>query len=444
LILLVVYLIFADQVLSFITIPLVRREKTVISRKKSYNNPLTGVFSQTLAYSALIKVGGNNFYVDFDTGSYELFLASTSCVLSDTGQVCTSASLAYTPSSSAVLLPCSNACDMCDTSNTKCLFYSSYGDGSNATGTVYNDTITIGTYTAVGAVAAMYSTVSTFLATGTSGLWGVGFTPSGGVPTAIDSLVAAGMPNIFSIFPCANGGIVTFGGIDNSYAIGTTYQYSPLVPNTGYYTIANPVITIGGNSVTVASSLTTIVDSGTTNIVLPQSVYNSFMTTMQNVGCAIPNMCGDTSIFTGACYDVSTFPFSQYPNITFTLTSSSGTFNLILTPSNYMFINGNCLTLSLSADTSGGTTLILGDTFMNSFYVVFDRQNSQVGFAPSNQAKCSSSFLGTSTSISTTTNTTKSTTTSSSGTGIIQGAGQINGTYKIMLSLFLSLLIILL
>ena len=74
-----------------------------------------------------------------------------------------------------------------------------------------------------------------------------------------------------------NGGILTLGGIDNTYSNGPI-QYTPIIRES-YYVVNMLDLLVDNTSIGIPSVNynQTIVDSGTTLLVFPTSVYNSLV-----------------------------------------------------------------------------------------------------------------------------------------------------------------------
>jgi len=56
------------------------------------------------------------------------------------------------------------------------------------------------------------------------------------------------------------------------------------------------------------------------------------------------------------------------------------TFNTSVPPQSWLVPNGNCYTLGLQSVV--GVGIVLGDLFMENYYIVFDKANNRLGFAP--------------------------------------------------------------
>uniref|UniRef100_A0A6G3MEF3 Beta-secretase (Trinotate prediction) n=1 Tax=Henneguya salminicola TaxID=69463 RepID=A0A6G3MEF3_HENSL len=93
------------------------------------------------------------------------------------------------------------------------------------------------------------------------------------------------------------------------------------------------------------------------------------------------------------CWAFGTTPFNMFPEITLSLSSTNSEyleFRLLITPQLYLReanddnshnLTQNCYRFAISKSEKG---IVIGAVFMEGFYVIFDRENSQIGFAKSN------------------------------------------------------------
>jgi len=107
-----------------------------------------------------------------------------------------------------------------------------------------------------------------------------------------------------------------------------------------------------------------------------QSIY-------QSQYCSLPGVCGNETLFTGACYDAKTIQpvISKYPTLTFVVKQNeSSEILLTVPPQSYLMNVGGQYCLGIAG--VPGVGIVLGDVFMENYYIVFDRANSRLGFAP--------------------------------------------------------------
>lgn len=163
-------------------------------------------------------------------------------------------------------------------------------------------------------------------------------------------------------------GELMFGGVDPEYYTGE-FSYVPLSAET-YWEIIMGDLSVSGNS--YASEAKAIVDSGTSILTGPSAKVAEIA---EAVG-AKPFISGE---YLMAC-DYSA------PNLEFTLNGVVYT----LTPEDYLIPDGDiCLfgMMALDIPEPTGPLWILGDVFMRKYYTVFDTANSRVGFALADHSK---------------------------------------------------------
>lgn len=163
-------------------------------------------------------------------------------------------------------------------------------------------------------------------------------------------------------------GELLFGGVDPEYYTGE-FTYVPLIAET-YWEIIMGDLSVSGNS--YASEAKAIVDSGTSILTGPSDKVSEIA---KAVG-AKPFISGE---YLMDC-DYSA------PNLVFTLNGVEYT----LTPEDYLIPDGDiCLfgMMALDIPAPTGPLWILGDVFMRKYYTVFDTANSRVGFALANHGK---------------------------------------------------------
>ncbi|KAJ2959734.1 hypothetical protein NQZ79_g4816 [Umbelopsis isabellina] len=215
-------------------------------------------YQNDVMYYGEITVGtpGQTFKLDFDTGSSDLWFASTLC--SDC-----SGKTQYDSSKSSTYKKDGRAWKI------------SYGDGSSSSGILATDDVTIGGLKITGQTIELAEQISSeFTSDPTDGLLGLAFdtiTSVSGVQTPVDNLISQGLISkpIFGVFlgkeSNGGGGEYLFGGIDDSKYSGTLATVS-VDSSQGFWGI-----TVDSGSVASASidSFSAIIDTGTTLLLLP-------------------------------------------------------------------------------------------------------------------------------------------------------------------------------
>ncbi|KAH9026780.1 acid protease [Lactarius hengduanensis] len=296
-----------------------------------------------------ISVGtpAKTFTVNFDTGSSDLFLPSSTCDSSCNGHIL------YDTSES------STAYDI------EAPFVLQYGDGAAVRGTVYADDVSIGGYTAKNQTfggATSYADGFTYPGWLPDGLLGLGF-PSlsgyGAIPL-FHSLVAQGVLPTDSFGLCPSE--LYIGGTNDQLYKGN-FTYVP-VTQEGYWQTNIDGISLGGRK--IAGTTNTIIDSGTAMILGDNKTVQAFYD-------QIPG----SYLINGGYYSV---PCSFNSEISFQFGAGSFT----LQPQTFNFgtysNDSNACVGGIVANDELGFW-ILGDVFLENVYTEFDVGNKRIGFA---------------------------------------------------------------
>eukprot|EP01104_Vermistella_antarctica_P002845 TRINITY_DN13045_c0_g1_i1.p1 TRINITY_DN13045_c0_g1~~TRINITY_DN13045_c0_g1_i1.p1 ORF type:complete len:486 (+),score=80.89 TRINITY_DN13045_c0_g1_i1:28-1458(+) len=184
-------------------------------------------------------------------------------------------------------------------------------------------------------------------------------------------------------------GILTVGGADSTLYSGSL-SYSA-VTDEAWYVMEMLDIAVNGTSLGLPSPTYnkiangTILDSGTNTLVVNGDAYDIIrqqFSAMCNV-TRLPGICNvpaNETLFDGVCYQIQPEDLSLFPEVSITL---NGTVPLSITGKDYLLPHpekhGN-LCMEIQSSGPGGFT-ILGNVFMQPFYIVFDRANARLGFA---------------------------------------------------------------
>ncbi|KAI8065593.1 rhizopuspepsin II [Gongronella butleri] len=289
--------------------------------------------------------------LDFDTGSSDLWFASTLC------KSCSSSQTKYDPTKSSTYKKEGKTWKI------------SYGDGSNANGITGLDTVTLGGLAIQGQrIELAQQESSQFQQSAVDGLLGLGFdtiSTVSGTKTPVDNLISQGLISkpVFGVFlgkaSNGGGGEYIFGGYDQAKAGGsfTTVQ----VDNSqGFWGI-----TVDGGKAgsTSLSQFSGIVDTGTTLLLLTDDVASQVAQAYN----AQDNGDGTYSI---SC-DASTLS-------DLTLTIGGQDFVVPADSLIYAQQGSSCIAGFGSA---GLQFAILGDVFLKNVYTVFDQGTPAVQFA---------------------------------------------------------------
>ena len=186
--------------------------------------------------------------------------------------------------------------------------------------------------------------------------------------------------------------------------IKTTTYYIPLFPGMpapppftelAYYTIALNEIIINDTTIPVSEKIYTFIDSGTTRLTFPSSLYEHIKNIFINTN--IPLNCDGTGYF----WDKYSFEdlaevkpvnkddicLKYWPVFEFPLTDTAGNKKIFkISPKNYWNIQNNQYFFNIGGEinfTSYGS-IILGHPFLCENYCVFDYGQKQVKIAPRN------------------------------------------------------------
>ncbi|KAI0675143.1 protease [Trametes maxima] len=304
-----------------------------------------------------ISIGtpGQNFQIDFDTGSADLWIPSTKC----TSSYCSNKNK-YDPSRSS-------------TSEKKSGQFSIlYGDGSEVSGPEYTDTVTVAGVTAKGQYFSPVDTISpSFGSEAVDGILGLAFPAISNLnksPFFNTAKSQGAVKNgVFGMKLAKIGSELYLGGTDSSLYTGSI-EYHP-VTGTGFWQIGGASLRVG--SQTVASGFQTIIDSGTTIIYGPPSSVAALYK-------AIPG---------SKVYDSQngfySFPCATTPS---NVALNWGGKSWAISADNFVLGKASlteCIGAIVGRDMGlGSKTWLVGDSFMKNVYTAFSFDANSVGFSP--------------------------------------------------------------
>ncbi|TBU55644.1 protease [Dichomitus squalens] len=307
-----------------------------------------------LLWTGEITIGTDDqkFVIDFDTGSSDLWVPSTSC------DSCGSHNK-YDPSTSG--------------KKESGSFSISYGDGSTASGDPYTDTVTVGGVKVTGQyLAAVTQESSEFQSDPSDGLLGLAF-------PAISSLnhdpffftaVSQGTAKEGRFgFKLASSGSELYIGGTNSDLYKGDIEYHDISSDNGFWQIGGASVSVGGKS--VADSFDTIIDTGSTIITAPTDAAKSFWDAV------------DGSDVYDSSQGLYSYPCDSAPEVSFNWGGkdwaiSSENLSLGETESG----SGSCVGAISGGDLGlGDNVWLLGDTLLKNTYTVFSVDDNGVGFA---------------------------------------------------------------
>ncbi|MDP2434370.1 MAG: pepsin-like aspartic protease [archaeon] len=340
-----------------------------------------------------------NYSAQVDTGSADLGIPDNLCT------TCGKVAGVYNPSqsSSSKVIPCSTkaySCPQCS-SSSQCQYQISYGDGSGYDARLYSDLLALpGLKPVTQGLGGIYQETPSgpgqpFEPFPVDGIVGIAYQALSETqaPTMIDNLFASGqIANMFSMCMTDDGGTFGFGGM-LPYTSGTV-TYTPITKQL-FYQVSIADVTVAGTSLGVApisdNTGGAIVDSGTTEFLLPKAAYNAFKSLLLSNCTKNPlvGLCnaGSKTFFDGQCFALTSAQLAAYPAITIHFTGGA----TLAVPSSAYLLKGACgptqpNAYALFMDALGvGEGTILGDVVHRPYTVLYDRANARVGWAPVQQ-----------------------------------------------------------
>ncbi|KAJ6477856.1 acid protease [Mycena vitilis] len=305
--------------------------------------------------SMFIGTPPQKFVTDFDTGSSDLWVPSSSC----NSATCARKSK-YTATSSSTSVKKSGT------------FSIQYGDGSTVSGLNYTETVSVAGIRVTG---QSFSPVSHYSIVQLSGVFGFAFPAISNLhanPFFINAVIshAVSEPR-FGFYLASSGSTLHLGGTDTSKYTGDIdfNNLSDIYPPQ-FWQLSGARIKLG--STAMVSDLYTIIDSGTTLAYCPTDVVKMLF-------AAVPG----SKVFGDPRDGYYSFPCASPPRFSFNWgkkdwTITANNINLGRTTSG----SSDCVASIVGQDIGlGPKTCLLGDAFMKNVYTVFDLGQNAVGFA---------------------------------------------------------------
>lgn len=322
-----------------------RAGKYITLPRDGANVPL--VNNDELDYTGSVGLGTPEqvFTIDFDTGSSNLWVPSSSC------SKCGFTGQPFNPSASTTYVANGEPLQI------------TYGSGS-VSGILAEDVLTVGGLEVKGQTFGLINHAQGFSGSGISGLFGLAFQTisEDDVVTPLENMVSQGLisDNLFSIFISSNvavPGQLTFGGMDSSLFVGEP-AYVPISQDEWYVVQFGKMMI--GDHVASLSGGPGIVDSGTSLFIVPVAVGKVLAQYIK-----VDAKCGS----------------SNYANPNVTISLGGDTFTL--TPQQYIvqLSATQCISGFQGASIAPQVQFIAGDVFMRSVYNIFDVANNRLGFA---------------------------------------------------------------
>ncbi|EKM60385.1 uncharacterized protein PHACADRAFT_246265 [Phanerochaete carnosa HHB-10118-sp] len=306
--------------------------------------------------SASIGTPSQSFVVDFDTGSSDLWVPSSSC----TSSTC-SGKHKYQASSSST------------SSKKSGTFSIEYGDGSTVSGPVYTDTVTVAGLIATSQYFSPVTTLSSeFQGDPADGILGLAFPAISNLQQdpVFNTLIDQGKVSAseFAFKLASSGSELFLGGTDTSLYTGSV-EFHSIDTSSGFWQPTGAKSVVGSKNPN--TDFETVIDSGTTIMYGPPSAVKTFYAAVS--GSKLYD--SEEGYYSYPCNSPPTVGFS-WGGKTWDVTSAN--FNLGETESG----SSECVGALAGQDVGlGDNVWLLGDSFMKNVYTVFSFDQNAVGFA---------------------------------------------------------------
>ncbi len=261
-----------------------------------------------------------------------------------------------------------------------------YLDGTQAEGNVYAGRTSLGNGT-TSFLVGVTKTQGRFSSTLAHGILGLSLGTSA-MPSLMEQV------GVVALCMSEYGGDIAFGAALDSSKRKSEVAFLPVVSATQWQVTLQQIQVGESGRVFSASEYETVVDSGTTLVVVPSPLRAQLVELLRKWCDVLGSgpgafMCNDgNDIFTpkkpGQCYPLNVAVLSQLPNLTFVF---SDTVKVVVPPTAYIrFImqenNEACGMFGIAEmDSQRPNLLLLGDVFLRNSYTVFDSANKRIGFA---------------------------------------------------------------
>jgi hypothetical protein len=207
---------------------------------------------------------------------------------------------------------------------------------------------------------------------------------------------AAGIPDVFAVELCPQGGLLMLGGVDPvAGALSGPAQYTPMLGDS-YYQVTLDDLELGGTSLGYGASDfgAVAVDTGTSVLSLPAPIFQAMAAAVEGAPAfssafGMTGWLGTTSCFT-SMLDASALD-AQLPALTLVFPMSGGGTTAVALPATKSYLtpavsNGMTFYCSGILQNPLGTGTVIGTSVMLGQMLIFDVDGSRIGFAP--QAMC--------------------------------------------------------
>ncbi|CCM03103.1 uncharacterized protein FIBRA_05223 [Fibroporia radiculosa] len=304
------------------------------------------------SWTGIVSIGSpaQDFVIDFDTGSPDLWVPSTQC------EGC-NARHSYDPSASSTSVAKSGT------------FRIGYGDGSTASGPIFTDDVSVAGIAVHNQAFSAVTSASGDIASGVSdGLMGMswpGISQLNADPYFFTAVSQHAVPQgEFGFYLAPSGSELYLGGTDSGHYTGDL-EYHDLVSTRGFWQIGGATALVNGQP--VVFGFETIIDSGTTLMYGPPDAVDQVY---QSVDGAVSLGNGNYVV-----------PCDSFPALAFSWGGKAFDINPKVLNLGQVY-DGYCQSALGGHDFGlGDNVWLLGDTLMQSVYTAFSVDKQAVGFA---------------------------------------------------------------
>jgi hypothetical protein len=336
---------------------------------------------------APVTIGSQTFGLIVDSGSTTLGVAGSGC------KGCAGAGVSplYTAGPSATDVGLTTG--------------ETFGDGSSWSGTVFRDEVSLGTSSVMLPLVAIATQHKFFGAAacdfvavpdayqGILGLGGAALAVPG-TGSYLDTLESTStLGDAFAVQLCGSGGHLWLGGYDPAFAAAAPV-FTPTVGTSPFYAVVLSDVLVGGASLGIEAAVfgTTLVDIGTTALLLPDAAFSALATAVAAKPVFQQNF-GAASFFDGASCILPPQGLTKaqldamLPTLTLAFPSRTGTTITVELPATESYLlqqddtEGNAYYCP-GIERAGSLPTIIGANALHTVLTIFDRQHGEIGFAP--------------------------------------------------------------
>lgn len=270
-------------------------------------------------------------------------------------------------------------------------FNITYADGTGASGDYASDTFTIG-----GATVKNLQFGIGYQSASNEGVLGIGYPANeaqvrrlgksqyNNLPALMvaDGLIASNAYSLWLNDLDASTGQILFGGVDTEQFHGELATL-PIQPFSGQYTqlsITLTQVSYGGTTIASNQHVAALLDSGTSLTYLPNSMASAIY---QAVGAQYDSQSGWAYVRCSLAQNSTTIDYT-FSSPTISVDMSELIFPIADAQGNPITFDDGSQACVFGIVPAGTGTVILGDTFLRSAYVVYDLANNEISIAQTN------------------------------------------------------------